>query len=140
MIVLSNNNCEICGKQIPGDKRNNFTTCEDCGAKVCQNCSKDGFCLEHFIESSDEQKQKFKSNYLFHKVFGVLIPSLILLVIFISGSLIQNGAIATPNDVITIGFGIFILIYVGIFFSIYAKKVYFFQNKKVRNIVKDLKT
>ena len=138
MNALSYSNCEICGKQIHGDNGNNFTTCEDCGAKVCSNCSKNGFCLEHYIESSDEKKQKIKSNYLFYKVFGVLIPSLILLVIFIFGSLNQNGTVATPDDVITIGFGIFILIYVGIFILIYSKNVFILRKKPLKNIAGSL--
>lgn len=132
--MILSKTCQFCGRQLQGGKFKNYITCKICKAKACKSCSKYDFCLKHYNELSYDQKQKIKTNFSRFIVFGIVIPTLILLIILIFISLIENGFIEIPDMKIGIYTAFFILLLV-----FYIILMIIMKEKNLRKIVKDLK-
>ena len=72
----SSRNCPFCGKWLRGGRHRNYITCHRCNTKACLSCSKYGFCLQHYNELTDVQKEKVKSNRSLFMFLTVIIPIL----------------------------------------------------------------
>ncbi len=74
--MSSSNTCPFCSKWLRGGRHRNYIKCYRCNIKACLQCSKLGFCLEHYNELSDVQKMKIKSNHSLFRFLAVIIPIL----------------------------------------------------------------
>ena len=129
----SNNTCPFCGKQLRGGGRySNFILCYVCKVKTCTNCSKYGFCPEHYNELSDAQKKKIKSNNSRFIVFKIAIPILCLLMI-ISFVLVNPNNIMDITDKTTQLFAFIFAVLIFVYITLMAH----LKNKKVHKILNE---
>ena len=124
----SSNTCPFCGKKLRGGGRySNFILCYVCKIKTCTNCSKYGFCPEHYNDLSDAQKKKIKSNNSSFNVFKTAIPILYLLII-IPFVLLNPNIIMDSTDKTIQLFGfifvVLLVVYITLMNHLKNKKVY----------------
>jgi len=126
----SSNICPLCGKRLHGGKFKNYIKCYVCRIKVCNSCSKYGFCLEHYNELSNSQKERIKSNNTSYIVFVVIFPVLLPLVIILIALLSPNIFTDIPRDTVKIYVAISVT-----FLMVYILVMMLLKDKKVRKIL-----
>ena len=124
--MSSSNNCPFCGKWLRGGRHRNYITCYRCNTKACSSCSKYGFCLEHYNELSDSQKEKIKSNHVLFRFLAVIIPILSPFIVIPIALLSSDRykEISEPEILLfAIIFGLSIVAYMFLMYYIKKKKV-----------------
>jgi len=125
--MSSSNNCPFCGKRLRVGRRRNYITCHQCNTKACLMCSKLGFCLEHYNELSDSQKEKIKSNHLLFRFLSVIIPILSPFIVIIPIALLNPDRFREATEpeifIFSVVFGLSIVAYIFLMNYIKRRKV-----------------
>jgi hypothetical protein len=131
----SQETCPYCKEEMHGGMyKKNYTVCYVCKAKVCSNCSKYGFCLEHYNGLPDDHKKKIKSNETLFLILGIILPVItpfIILLIFMSN--IDFAATISPTNLRI--YGIILILFLFIYFFMMLS----LKNKRTQKIVEDMK-
>ena len=127
----SQETCPYCRKELHGGiDGKNFIVCNICNVKVCINCSKFGYCLDHYNSLSDDKKKKLNSNQSYFAIFGIVLPALIPITIALI-ILLNPDFFNTISPII---FGICATI-LPVLLLIYVLRMLSLKNRKEHNIV-----